>query len=153
MKRFRFRLETKLRLISTEENIAKSEVARRLQEYEEQTRLLLACEQELESLYERLRPMKSKAFSLQEIIAIREYLPVLQERIQLQRMRSEQAFEELNRARHRLYEIIKERKALEKLKEKRWRAYIKEFHRQEQSVLDEAATTRFYQVRVKGNRS
>ena len=152
MKRFRFRLETKLRLISTEENIAKSEVARRLQEYEEQNRLLLACEQELESLYERLRPTR-KAFSLQEIIAIREYLPVLQERIQLQRMRSEQAFEELNRARHRLYEIIKERKALEKLKEKRWRAYIKEFHRQEQSVLDEAATSRFYQVRVKGNRS
>ncbi len=149
MKRFRFRLQTKLALVYAEESMAKTEVARRLRDYEEEARLLSAYEQELDATYERFRRMRDATVGVQEIIAIREYLPVLRGRIQMQRMRSDKAFAELTRARQRLYEIIKERKALEKLKEKRWRDYMRDFRRHEQAVLDEAAAVRFYRVRVK----
>lgn len=152
MKRFRYRLQTKLNVVSREESMAKAELARRQREYLKQVRLLRAWEQELESTYDRLRSKDGAVTTVHEIISVKEYVPVLRERIRWQRTKVEKAQEEVNRARERLYEIMKERKALEKLKDRRWKEYLVEFRKQEQLVLDEVAMTRFWRGRTEGSK-
>lgn len=147
MKRFRYRLQTKLNVVSKEEDMAKTELARCQQEYLNQVQLLQAWQQELEATYDKLRGRGRALTSVHEIISVKEYIPIIRERIRLQQTRVKQAEEELKKAQHRLLEIMKERKALEKLREKQWRQYLSEFYRQEQLVLDEVAMTRFWRVR------
>lgn len=51
--------------------------------------------------------------------------------------------DEIEKTRQSLAEVAKKRKALEKMKEKRWRAYLAAMEKEERKLLDDVATRKY----------
>lgn len=64
--------------------------------------------------------------------------------VQLQTEVVKQALTELEESRHELKEVSREKKSMEKLRERRYARYLYECQWREQSAIDEAAVTGFW---------
>jgi flagellar FliJ protein len=64
--------------------------------------------------------------------------------VQMQTEVVKQALTELEDSRHELKEVRREKKSMEKLRERRYARYLYECLWQEQSAIDEAAVTGFW---------
>jgi len=137
--RFRFRLESILRLREKEEEDARLELVRvrsELQKLEDELRML---ENEIEGVERDFEDRMREGMSGSEIREWESYMKMLKAR----RMKK---IEEIDRKREEEREKLsvylerrKERMALEKLKEKRFREFLGEIDRMERRMLDEVA--------------
>lgn len=150
MKRFQYRLQTKLDVTLSQEEAAKKDLAEHRHRYYNQLARLEEMQQELGYLYQRIRTRNSQVVDMGEVTLVKNYLPVLRERIARQMEHVRLLHVEMDRAYNKLVEIMRERKALENLKEKEWREYLEEFNRQEQLQIDEVALTGYWRANRDG---
>lgn len=141
MKAFRFRLETSLNIAERQEQMAREELLARMAKRDAiQEQLNLAWGQ-LHSLEQNIRDSMSARIPLENILIIKDYIPVVREMIANLGADLRQAEQELEEARSQLLEKVKETRTLQKLKQKEWRLYLLEWNREEQKLIDEIAIT------------
>lgn len=139
MARFKFRLDILLRLAQNKEEEAKKELA------SWQKQLLEAQEKLQKILIEIISSLNEKSAkrNINEILLYEAYL----ESLRNQQKKTENEIEyftvERNKAILKLQETIKERKILEKLKEKKLEQYIFDENQKEQKEADEVGSKIF----------
>lgn len=139
MKKFKFSLEKVLSLREFEEKQAQIELGKAqsvVNDLNEQLKFIAS---------ERLKSneSRSKSSDLTFLMSIENYINGLD-------YKKEKLIEELAQAqiileekRAIVVEAIKKRKSLEKLKEKQFESYKKEYNKEEEKILDEISTSKF----------
>lgn len=146
VKRFEYRLQTKLDLTVKQEEAARMELARCQREYRLQAAQLNRLYQKQSSVYERMRGSQRQVVELSQVVLLKNYLQVIKDNIRQQAEKVARAQVEVDRAHEELLGVMVERKTLQKLREKKWHEYIQEFNRQEQKAIDEVAMTTYWRV-------
>lgn len=134
MHKFVFRLQTKLDISTRQEQLAKEQLALKLQERDKVIDKINANLTRLATYENSIRTLPFK-----EGLIIKEYLPLIRAYIQELQMELVQAEERIETARTILLECKKETKALTKLREKEWKRYLYEINLEEQKEIDEIA--------------
>lgn len=133
MARFKFRLEILLRLALNKEEEVKKELA-------SWQKLLIEAQGKLSKIKIEISLTlveKSYQKNINEILIHESYLERLREDQKKTESEIEYFKEERDKTIIKLQEVVKERKILEKLKEKKHEQYIFEENRQEQKEMDE----------------
>ncbi len=146
MKRFEYRLQTKLDLTVKQEEAARTELARCQREYRLQVARLNHLHQKQSSVYEKMRGSQRQVVELSQVILLKKYLQVIKGNILQQAEKVALAQVEVDRAHGELLGVMIERKTLQKLRERKWHEYVQEFNRQEQKAIDEVAMTTYWRV-------
>ncbi|MGE5552342.1 MAG: flagellar export protein FliJ [Betaproteobacteria bacterium] len=140
MKKFSFSLQAVLDLKRHREEALLEELAKR-------TRAVAAAEERLQELRRErrraereLRQLLRGRLEVGQVRVAQDYLLGLDGRIEGQSQEVHRRREEVEACRGQVVAARQERKTFEKLRERQWEAYQKEYHRQEQSFLDELAT-------------
>lgn len=141
MKAFRFRLETSLNIAERQEQMAREELLARMAKRDAILEQLNLAWGQLHSLEQNIRDSMSARIPLENILIIKDYIPVVREMIANLGADLRQAEQELEEARSQLLEKVKETRTLQKLKQKEWRLYLLEWNREEQKLIDEIAIT------------
>ncbi len=144
MRAFEFRLQTKLDLTCRQEELAKEEVFLKQQVFNKEWELLNQLIEQREDLNNSLRNQSGQSLRIVELIIFKDFQKLLRELLNKQEARVNEAEKALDKARAALLEKVKERKTLEKLREKEFQEYRQEFVRIEQSLIDEVALGRFW---------
>jgi flagellar protein FliJ len=143
-KRFTFRFETMLKIRREREDRHKRIVADRIREIQQIQERLGALGQQIE---QEVNAMRSSAapgvLNMQQIVHHRHWLGHLNKNILDEGARLRFLEARLAQERAALAEAAKQRKVLDKLRERQEGRYIKEQGRREMQELDEMATTRF----------
>lgn len=142
MKAFRFKLETLLSVKKREEEQAQMLVLQAEQEVRLLEKELHSLKQEMESTEQQFRREQQGLFSATLLHDLQTYLYSLQGKIAAQEDKIFRANNILHQKRQKLSLAMKERKSIEKLKEKQYGDWQKEIARQEAEFLDELGTIR-----------
>lgn len=147
MKPFSFRLQTKLDITLKEEELLKEEVGEKMSIRNLELAKLETLKNRMSLLAFSQRNLEGKALRADELWQIKEFQAVLSGSIKRQESVLYEAQMALEEAVARLAEKMKERKMLERLREKELYRYFRECLREEQGVIDEIASVRaFYSV-------
>ncbi len=147
--RFRFSLESILRLRQNEEEEARLELVRIRNEIADLESKLKDLERTIESEEEKKLRALSNGATGSEIRAWNEYIEKLRMEKETLLMEIEKKREEEKEKLAIYLEKRKERMALEKLKEKKYREYLEELNRQERKFLDEVAEKNYWRSKLK----
>lgn len=148
MRKFAFRLATPLKLKGMEEDRQKTVVAARVKECDANLAKLNLLKDSMKQLQEKLglelagRP--GIPLDLHKLSLFQGYIPVLTEKIRAQQAKLDESRERLNLARQDLTKIMRDRKILEKLKDKALAEYNREATREEQKTLDDLANAGYF---------
>ena len=147
---FVFRLEALLRVRKQELDAQKREVARAVLEKYDIEQHLADRESTLRGEFESLRDEQADSgrLDLAGIRGHRLYMGRLHREIAETYQQLGLKDQELAKEREKLAEASKRLKAIEKLKEKRWRRYITELNRKEQAMDDETELQQYMRVRL-----
>ncbi|MGE5507379.1 MAG: flagellar export protein FliJ [Chitinophagales bacterium] len=140
MKKFSFSLQTVLELKRHREEALLEELGRRQRAAAEAEAALAAMREKRRRAQRELRELLTGPLAVERVQEARDYLSGLD--VELGR-RAEQARarqEEVRECRQRVVAAARERKVLERLRDRQWEDYLQEFSRQEQAFLDELAT-------------
>jgi len=145
-KRFKYKLKTLLKVREIKEKQEKD----KLVELEQKLLEEIKKEEELKALqkikYDELRNMMSSGKTLPDtgIIQIRKrHIEVLEEKVLAQHEKVLAAEKERDAQREKLIQAIKEKKVIEKDKEKTRKAWVKLMNKEEAKFLDDIAGIRF----------
>ncbi len=144
LKRFRFRLQKYLNLKQQEESIRLINLARARQYYQKQEDTMRSVQKELENALVQMREARQGGLDLDLITMGERYLQVRKEEQARQAAVLEEARAQVLLRQQELVRAQKERKLLERLYERLWSAYYREFLREEQKNLDEVGLIRFF---------
>lgn len=139
MKRFNFKLETPLKVKKINENLRKQKLAEAIQiKLKEENRLddLLLTDVKTRS---ELKNKLSASVEAQDLCSFNTYIDDLNSGIQFQKVAVDNAITAYDRSRLTFIETRKERQVFEKIKEKKFGAYLKEMNSEEQKQSDESA--------------
>lgn len=149
MKKFRFRLQKVMEFkedIEKQRMLVLGEAKKRVQIEEEKLRNLQHQDQECRN---RVSEKESEnQINPVEMNLYYQYLKGLEDRMELQGDLILKAEEEAEKKRQALLAVTKERKILEKLKEKRLADYTSELLKKEQFLLDDLASTNYIRRRI-----
>ena len=138
MKKFKFRLEKledSKRYLERQKALQLAEKVRLLDLEEKKLGALLADKERIQE------EMKARSiFKALEMIHFWQFLAKLKRSVDEQKKSVRQAREAVEVARMELLKISQEKKVLEKLHEKNYQAYLREFNREDQKFVDEVAT-------------
>ena len=146
MKQFQFRLQKVMETTMTREELQKRELA-------EAFGRLRRSEEELEAMLERLEEQIAEftsaadqrgAVRVAELMNYSGWTEVLAAEIRLQRTKIEKQNEDVRLQRERLLEISRDKKVLEKLKDKKYAEFKKKLRNMEQKFLDELSVRSFH---------
>ena len=143
MNKFKFRLESLKKIYEQREEKAKKELALCMRELKLCKNHLSALKSICLSINEDLQKKKTGKVNMQIVLVTESYLRALKEKINLKNEEKKQIEAQVQVKRLELNEIMKQRKILDKLKEKQLKTYLIEANRLEQKVLDEIATNIF----------
>jgi len=140
MRRFRFSLDTVLRVRRGREEKIQLEFSAILERRARCLRSLAAEEQELEEMVAsqsglRTGRLDAASIAIFETSRLAQLDKIVRRRIQLREISAE-----LEAKRFELVAASRERKVLEKLEENQYEDYLKRFNREEQAFLDELAS-------------
>lgn len=138
MKRFRFRLQRVLDIRDQIRDEARQELGRRNAELAHQQNILRGLEEELA----RLQPGKDGTLTAGELMLMGAYALRVQQLIEQQLVRVEEARREVVVAQEKYIQANKDAKALEMLKDKKRAEYDQETLKEEINQLDEVAVQR-----------
>ena len=142
MKKFRFSMESILRVNQTRKELAMSEMAEATQKYENEQKKLIRIENELmEQLNQRAVPGEhSASYLLQK----EKYLKLLRDRRLFQYKNLEAAGKVLERSKEKLKKAFIEVKKMDMACERQKKNWMTESNREEQAVNDEIGTNRYF---------
>jgi len=143
-KRFRFRLETIRRVRKQAEDAQKRLVAHKLQEVVQTRSKIDGINEALRAESDSIRFSQGAGVLDVPMLRYRQfYLTSLRNRLFEMQESLLTRNKALNIERKKLAELSAKRKALDKLREKRWQAHQEALRRQEQTETDEVAVMRF----------
>ncbi|NLV16984.1 MAG: flagellar export protein FliJ [Syntrophomonadaceae bacterium] len=143
MKNFAFRLQTPFNVITWKEKLAKQEFKEKQSAYDREVEILCNSSQNLSDLSDQARDFMGCRVSIDNMVVLKDYQEVLSNRVRCQQVVVDQAYSMLEETRLHLSQAVKEKKTLEKLKDKRYEQFLQECMRQDQIVIDEAAVIGF----------
>jgi len=139
MAKFDFRLQVLLNVKRQLEKSIKNELGAAIRELENQKAILREIQLEIASQENEYRRDGVRKIKLSKLKQRLEYLRAMYEKEDLQQQRVNEEIENVDKIRARLIEIMKEKKLLEKLREKEFSEFKKEQDRIERVHVDELA--------------
>lgn len=112
-------------------------------ELENARQALLSSQQEKTHYEEELAEREAREVNLQESILYRDYLRGIRKKIQEQRDRVATIKMEFDKKQEELLAATKNRKVLEKVKEKHAKEFMEELQKQERAFVDEVGIRRY----------
>lgn len=138
MKQFSFRLQKVMEATETREEIQKKELARAMNEYTVQEEVLNGVLMEFEDHLVYFRQCReSGRLRVSDLSNLSQYTNKLRKDISINERKLEQLSDFVDEQRAKLLDITKDKKALEKLKDKRYEEYKKKIKNIEQKFMDE----------------
>jgi len=138
MKQFEFRLQKVMETTKTREELKKRELAQALTTLNKNEALLERMIHRLQDQIERYNALRNQpSIQASEMMNFSYYTERLAAEIQEQKSRIEQLAEQVRLHREKLIEISKDKKILEKLKEKKYQEFRKKLRSLEQKFMDE----------------
>lgn len=147
MKGFNFRLQTPFNVVTWKEKMVKEELREKQMVYDHQVEILDGNMRSLKEISDQDRELNGSQISVDTMILLREYQGVLSSRIRMQQEVVDEALEVLEETRGRLTETMKEKKAMEKLKDRQYQRFNEERLRQDQNLIDEVAVIGYSRTR------
>ena len=136
---FKFRLQRVLQVKELKENILRDKFSGIARLYNSEIEILREQERVYRDSIDQLRNRLKDTSSAEEMVDYHHYIQGLVTRSQRQQARVEEVGVDLNKARSDLVEALKEKSAIEKLKERHYQNYMKEVERREQNQIGEIA--------------
>ncbi len=146
MKSFQFRLQSKLDLCVNQEQMAKEMLQARMKELDNLVAEQNLLKQKITELEDTIRIINSENGLSQQLLIHKEYLPILNKKNKIMLEKVRLAALKVEEARQYLIEKKKETNVLEKLRDKKWEAYINDVHTEEQKNNDEAALISYFRA-------
>lgn len=137
MKKFRYSMESILKIKLKLEDQAKLAYASARNRLTEEERKLYMMEQKKASYEQQKREHSSSKLNIRKIKQLSESIEIMKSNIKQQTVVVRAAAQRLEIARIRLEEAMIERKTQEKLKEKAWQEYMMEYEAEEQKDIDQ----------------
>ena len=138
MKQFSFRLQKVMEATETREEIQKKELARAMREYSVQEQVLDGVLMEFEDHLVYFRQCReSGKLRVSDLSNLSHYTNKLRKDISINEAKLVQLSDCVDDHRAKLLEITRDKKALEKLKDKRYEEYKKKIKSLEQKFMDE----------------
>ncbi|MBD3316198.1 MAG: flagellar export protein FliJ [Chitinivibrionales bacterium] len=143
MRRFRFPLQALLELRSREEEAVKLELG-------EKNRLVVRAQSELKTLHDQLKEFQSSERAVRaethDIVALRHSV-AFRHQLKAGMIRTARHIEELRgeaeTVRQRLVAATRKRRAIELIRDRRYREWRREYNAREQSRIDEISQRKF----------
>ena len=136
MAKFNFRLQAVLNVKTQQENNLKNELGKAIQKLETEKRKLVVLENALNDLDTEFNE-KTKKATVKKLIEYNDYRSFLTVKIKLQKEKVNCEAQNVDKVREELVKAVKERKILDKLKEKKKEEYLLEQKQLEQKTNDE----------------
>ncbi len=136
MAKFLFKLQPVLNLKQQQEENKKNELGKAVQMLEAEKHRLAELENSLAAAVEEFNE-KTRKTTVHKLIEFNDYLSVLNSKIKSQKENVNNAASYVDKVREELLTAVKERKILEKLKEKKHDEYLIEQKKLEQKTNDE----------------
>lgn len=137
MPAFHFRLEPLLNVKKQLEKSAKNELGIAVQKYERQKKFLMQIQAEIYEQQEEYRREGAAGVTLAKLRQRMEYIRAMHEKEMNQQTIVNEAMKNVDMIREKLIAIMKEKKVLEKLREKELDLYRKEQEKAAQLLVDE----------------
>ncbi len=138
MKKFQFRLQTLLDIRISKEHAIKAELAMLIAKQNEEIAMQEEYRRKVKEHYNKLsKKMRDGTFSYNEALMCERFAYNAQKAIDLSKKRVEQMQPEIDRVRQKLIQASKERKVVERLKEKKYEEYMYQFNREMGKELDD----------------
>ena len=137
MAKFKFRLQTFLNLSEQKEKSAKNELGVAIQKLERQKEILRQIQNTIE---DQENGYRNEALSKMPILRLKqriEYIKAIKEKEEEQQQRVNEEKVNVDKIRVRLIEIMKEKKIMEKLRQKEFTLFMKEQDKKAQLLVDE----------------
>ena len=151
MKKFTFRLETLLRLRRQAEDECREALSAAVEATRQARVVVEHFEKEQNDVEQAWAEAERKPGTTAETLRDFEaYRSVVQRRLNAARAKLEQACEHERKSRLQLQEAAKKTRVLEKLRERHARRHTEAYLKEEQSQLDEHATSRFVRRKESG---
>lgn len=142
MPKFKFKLQPVLHHRRKKEDILKKELADIKRVFEIEKAVLEELKHKLTGLHDEFRIRQQNSPDPVEATAYSNYIDKVERNIEMQLIKLSEIASEVKRTQERLIEASKDKKILEKLYDKQYEEFQKEFARIEQGVIDELATIR-----------
>ena len=136
MAKFNFRLQTLLNLKSQQEDNLKNELAKATRKLEKEKAILRSLEDEEVKLIREFNE-KSKKSTVEKLIKFNQYLSFLNSKIKQQKENVNCAARNVDKVRDELIRIVKERKILDNLKDRKHEQFMLEQKKEDQRLNDE----------------
>ena len=152
MKQFQFRLQKVMETTQTREEIKKRELARAMQKLrknEAELETMLEVLEEHISHFETCR--RRSTLKVSKLRNLSSYMEKLRQEIQTQTKKIAQLAEEARDHREKLLEITKDKKVLEKLKDRKYKEFKKKLRSMEQKFMDEVSARSYANGKSKAN--
>ena len=145
MKQFEFRLQKVMETTRAREELQKKELARALADLDRNETLLDQMLDHLEQEVEQFAGIRKKgAIKVSTLAQYASYTDSLLAKIGRQRQEIEKLAKLADEHRDKLIEITRDKKILEKLKEKRFEEYRRKLRQVEQKFMDEISSRSFH---------
>lgn len=150
MKKFKFKLETVLKVKIRVEELRQKELKEAEVRREQARRQLIQRQEEVQATVANYREQFQASIDLNKANDYHRFLLWLNKQVELAMQRLEQCEQEVRERRLKLMEATREKKVLEKLKEKAYEEYKAEELREEIKFLDELGTGQFFRQKDRG---
>ena len=137
---YRFKLEALLNHRRHQEEECQKELARTQRILVDEQGKLNRIKKEKRANVQKLQIKQKESIAVNDIILRLNYIQQLSKDIAIQSKCVQEAVNEVNQKREALISIMKKRKTLEKLKDKKWQAYQKKLFQDEHKLMDEFAS-------------
>lgn len=139
MKPFKFRLQTKLDISCREEEQLREELQIRILLRDKLQKELDEIKSRLNEIESAIKEMMVQGFKMEQFLILNNYLPIIGNMLADKEAGLFQAEKAITETRNILIDKIKERKTLQKLRDKEWSNYLLELNKEEQKTIDELA--------------
>jgi flagellar FliJ protein len=140
---YRFNLQVLLDYRKRIEEGLQIECSHIQKELESERQVLLSCQQEKVRYEEELAEKESREVNLQESVLYRDYLRGMRKKIEVLKNQVATKKVELDNKQEELLAATKNRKVLEKLKEKHTKEFLHELEKKERTFIDEVGIRRY----------
>lgn len=143
MPQFKFKLQKVLDYRKIKEEEKKRELSALLKEYNKQAEILNSLREKQAGLFLELKNLQKEELNITQILFYYFYLQNLSSRIKKQIQLLEELDGKIVQKREEVIQASKERKIMEKLKERKYREFVYFLDRAEQIFLDEISNSAF----------
>ncbi|HOV27377.1 MAG TPA: flagellar export protein FliJ [Pseudobacteroides sp.] len=149
MVKFKFRLQPLLNIKKQLEDSAKNELGKAVQKLEQEKEKGRVLLRHREKYINSLREKTSSVARVEELRNYTMYISSLAKKVEDQNKNIKEANDVVDKYREELIKIVKERKMLEKLREKKLNEYLIEMSKDEQKRMDEIVSYKYSDYEVK----